>query len=426
MYADFESLLTKPSEEEKKRGIVNVHEPSGWCVKSEFAYGEVDNPIKMYRGKDCVEEFCKHIVSEAERLHRSFPEKLMEPLTSKQIKAHSEAKVCHICLEGFKIKDRKVRDHCHYTGKYRGTTHSNCNLQYKIPGHISMIFHNLLGYDMHLFIRELSKHTSSMGVIAKNKEDYISFSIKVKVGTRIDKNGIEVPTEVDLRFIGSFRFMSSSLDSLVNNMNKGGHKFRGFMGYTRKQRNLLVRKGVYQYEYMDSWSKFEEDRLLSIDDFYSKLNMLGISNDDYVHAKRVWGEFGLRNLGKYHNLYLKTDVILLSNVFDKFRKVCMENYGLDPAHFYTAPGLAWQVCLKKTGMKLDLVTNPNMLLMFGRGIRGGITQVVKRYAKANNKYMNDYDRKEPSRYLQYLDANKWMGDVSTITYWRIQMGRHRT
>ena len=214
---------------------------------------------------------------------------------------------------------------------------------------------------------------------------------------------------MDLRFIGSFRFMSSSLDSLVNNLSRGGHKFRGFMGYTRKQRSLLVRKGVYQYEYMDSWSKFEEDRLLNIDDFYSKLNMSGISEDDYEHAKRVWGEFGLRNLGKYHDLYLKTDVILLSNIFDKFRKVCMENYGLDPAHFYTAPRLAWQVCLKKTGMKLDLITDPDMLLMFERGIRGGITQVVKRYAKAHNKYMNDYDRKEPSRYLQYLDTNNLYG-----------------
>ena len=232
MYVDFESLLTKPSEEEKKRGIVNIYKPSGWCIKSEFAYGEVNNLIKMYRGKDCIEEFCKHIVSEAKRLHRSFPEKPMEPLTSKLIKAHSEAKVCHICLEGFKIKDRKVRDHCHYTGEYRGAAHSSCNLQYKVPGYIPMIFHHLSGYDVHLFIRELSKHTNSMGVITKNKEDYISFSIKVKVGTKIDNNGVEVPIEVDLRFIDSFRVMSSSLDSLVNNLSRGGHKFRGFMGYT--------------------------------------------------------------------------------------------------------------------------------------------------------------------------------------------------
>ena len=142
--------------------------------------------------------------------------------------------------------------------------------------------------DAHLFIRELSKHTDSMGIIAKNKEDYISFSIKVKVGMRIDKYGIEVPIEVDLRFIDSFRFMSSSQDSLVNNLNRGGYKFRGFMGYTRKQRSLLVRKGVYPYEYMDSWEKFEEKSLPSIDDFYSKLNMSGISNEDHSHAERVW------------------------------------------------------------------------------------------------------------------------------------------
>ena len=216
---------------------------------------------------------------------------------------------------------------------------------------------------------------------------------------------MEVPVHMNLRFIDSYRLMSSSLDSLINNLNRGGHKFRGFMGYTRKQRLLLVRKGVYRYEYMNSWSKFEEKSLPSIDNFYSKLNMSGISDEDYAHAEKVWKEFGLRSLGECHDLYLKTDVILLSNVFEKFRDICFKNYGLDPAHFYTSPGLAWQVCLKKTGITLDLITNPDMLLMFERGIRGGITQVVKRYARANNKYMTDYYRTKPSRYLQYLDAN---------------------
>ena len=130
---------------------------------------------------------------------------------------------------------------------------------------------------------------------------------------------------------------------------------------------------------MDSWSEFEEDSLPSIADFYSKLNMSGTSDCDYDHAEKVWEEFELRNLGENHDLYLKTDVILLSNVFEKFRKVCMENYGLDLAHFYTAPGLAWKACLKKIGITLDLIRDVAMLLMFERGIRGGITQVVKRY-----------------------------------------------
>ena len=404
MYADFESLLTKTFEE----GIMNVHVPLGWCViKSEFAHKEVSTPIKTYKSKDCFEKFCEHMVSEAKRLHGSFPELPMKPMTKVQKRESARASVFHICLSPFKLHDRKVRDHCHYTGEYRGASHSSCNLQYKVPSYIPVIFHNLSRYDAHLFIRELSKHTNRMEVIAKNKEDYISFSIKVKVGTRADKESIEI----DLRFIDSFRFMSSSLDSLVNNLSRGGHKFKGFMGYTRKQRSLLVRKGVYPYEYMDSWEKFREKRLPSIGKFYSKLNMSGISDEDYSHAERVWKEFELRDLGEYHDLYLKMDVILLSNVLEKFREVCMENCKLDPAHFYTAPGLAWQVCLKKTEVKLDLITDPDMLLMFEKGIRGGITQVVKRYARANNKYMNDYDRKEPSKYLQYLDANNLYGWV---------------
>ena len=115
--------------------------------------------------------------------------------------------------------------------------------------------------------------------------------------------------------------------------------------------------------------------------------MSGISEKDYQHACKVWNEFDLNNMGNYHDLYLETDVILLANVFESFRKVCLDNYGLDPAHFYTAPGLAWKACLKKTGVNLELSKDPDMLLMFERGIRGGITQSVDKWAIANNPYM---------------------------------------
>ena len=142
---------------------------------------------------------------------------------------------------------------------------------------------------------------------------------------------------------------------------------------------------------MDSWEKFNSG-LPSIDKFYSKLNMSGISNEDYEHARNFWSKFELKNMGDYHDLYLKTDVVLLANVFESFRKVCIGNYGLDPAHFYTAPGLAWKACLKKTGINLELLKDPDMLLMFERGIRGGITQSVRRWAIANNPYMGyEYD-----------------------------------
>ena len=125
-----------------------------------------------------------------------------------------------------------------------------------------------------------------------------------------------------------------------------------------------------------------------------------------TNTRNVWNKFKLKNMGDYHDLYLETDMILSANVFESFRKVCIENYGSDPAHFYTAPGLPWKACLKKTGVNLELVKDPDMLLMFERGIRGGITQSVHRWAIANNPYMGyEYDRSKPTEYLQYLDAN---------------------
>ena len=138
--------------------------------------------------------------------------------------------------------------------------------------------------------------------------------------------------------------------------------------------------------------------------------MSGISEKDHQHACKVWNEFGLKHMGDYHDLYLKTDVILLANVFESFRKVCLDNYGLDPAHFYTATGLAWKACLKKTGINLELLKDPDMLLMFECGIRSGITQLVHKWANANNPYMGcEYDPLRPTNYLQYLDANNLYG-----------------
>ena len=155
--------------------------------------------------------------------------------------------------------------------------------------------------------------------------------------------------EITLRFIDSIKFMSSSLDSLVNNLALGGGEFFGFENYSDHQHGLLIRKGIYPYEYMDNWGRFEETTLPPVSSFHSKLNMSGVSNQDYEDVCKVWRDFGIGNLGEYHDLYLRTDVILLANVFKSFRKVCLDNYGLDPAHFYTAPGLAGKACLKKTG-----------------------------------------------------------------------------
>ena len=343
-----------------------------------IAYRDVDNPLRLYRGKDCIETFYTYIKGEAHRLYHMFPELPMDPLTKKQWKKYKKATKCLICYKPFTLKDPKVRDHCHYTGLYRGPAHSLCNLRYKIPSYIPVVFHNLSGYDAHLFIRELGGHASDMEVTAKNKEDYISFLIKVPVDSYIDKNGEEKDKLIELRFIDSFKFMSSSLDSLTKNLVRGGRNYLDSRITLSYNTTCLLEKEFILpvYEYVNFWDRFNETQLPPIDAFYSNLNMSSISEDDYQHAQRVWEEFGIYNLGDYHDLYLRTDVVLLANVFEAFRDTCLKHYKLDPAHFYTSPGLAWHACLKRTGIKLELLTDPDMLLMFEWGIRGGITQAV--------------------------------------------------
>ena len=172
---------------------------------------------------------------------------------------------------------------------------------------------------------------------------------------------------------------------------------------------LFLRKGVYPYEYMDTWEKCDETQLPDKKAFYSKLDLEDITDKDYEHAQKVWKVFGIKNLGEYHDLYVQSDTLLLADVFENFRNKCIEIYELDPAHFLSAPRLAWQACLKKTRVNLELLADIDMLLMVEKGIRGGIFQATYRYARANNKYMNDYDKNFESSYLVFLDANNLYG-----------------
>ena len=136
---------------------------------------------------------------------------------------------------------------------------------------------------------------------------------------------------------------------------------------------------------MDSWKKFNEELLPDKEAFYSSLNVEDIIDGDYRHAKRVFKNFNNKTLGDYHDLYIQSDTLLLADVFENFRNQCIEIYELDPAHFLSAAGLAWQACLKMTEVKLELLTDADMLLMVEKGIRGEIYHAIHRYAKANNK-----------------------------------------
>ena len=339
MYGDLEAILRpveepSPNPEESYTKEINQHIPSGFCVYSKFAYGEVENPLKLYRGEDCVKVFCDYVENEVKRLYHMFPEKPINRLTREEWREFNRARKCHICFKEFKEDNPNVRDHCHYTGSYRGPTHRNCNLRYKIPSYIPIIFHNLSGYDAHLIIRELGKKfdTVKIGVIAENKKKYISFYVDVVVDRYEDELGKIKEKKIQLRFIDNMRFMASSLDSLTNNLvgvsgmycdlceescevthiDKDyvahGKCKKCYSGYSKRQLNkyfifdnfdnlnvghndeqfrLLLRKGVYPYEHMTSWDKFKETKLPPKEGFHSNLNMSDISEYDYKHAQRV-------------------------------------------------------------------------------------------------------------------------------------------
>ena len=293
----------------------------------------------------------------------------LKKLTDKkdQLEAQSQEN-CKFCGNPLLQKNfiDAVKDHCHITGRYRGAAHNECNLKLRINPktcQIPVAFHNLRGYDARHLMQAMSQLQKEVKCVANNMEKYITFSVG------------------GLRFIDSLNFLQGTLDSLVSATPKESLKITSTIS---KGSDLLYKKGIYPYEYMDSWGRFSETKLPDKETFYSKLNDEHITDEEYAHAKTVWDAFQCKTLGDYHDLYVKTDVALLADVFENFRNLCQEQYGLDPAHYFTSPGLSWDALLKKTGVELELFTDLEKHLFVERGMRGGISMVSKRYAKANN------------------------------------------
>ena len=413
VYADFECFTKpmntcSPNPKESYNYNYQKHEPSGFCFYIKGVVGQFKPVIytKKSQDEDIAKVFVKKIAEVTKGIYNDFyrrPKPLR--LTRAEQKLFDAAQICHICNK--ELKEDKVRDHCHFTGQYRGAAHNKCNLMCKKPKILPVIFHNLQGYDAHLFIKQLARLEGDLNCIPSTEEKYISFSKKIEVGKYEDCSGSTFPINFEIRFLDSFKFLQTSLANLVSNLSQ--NDFLCTKQIFKKNTELLTRKGVYPYDYISSLDKLSETQLPPKEEFYSKLNDEDISDDDYQHAINVWNTFKCKSIRDYHDLYLKSDVLLLSDVFENFRKTCLKHYKLDPAHYYTSPGLAWDACLKETGQQLQLLHDYDMLMMFERGIRGGITHISKRYAEANNKYMKNYNPNEESSYIQYLDANNLYG-----------------
>ena len=317
-----------------------MHEPCDYSFDLASSFDSKQNKDSFYRGRDCIEKFCKDLKELGTEII-TFEEKETIPLTDNENKFYEEQKECHICQKEFfynkneKKKKKKlrpkVRDHCPYTGKFREAAQSICNLRYKVPQEIPVKIHNGSKYDYHFIIRELAEEfKGQFECLGENTEKYITFSIPIK---KENDNGKTITYKI--KFIDTCRFMQSKLSNLADNLSEINNKdckkcmerkkIRsecGFIGlkdnrlnYKCKECNetsaksvndliekfprtykfcngnlnkfvLLLRKGVYPYEYMDSWERFNETSLPPKKSFYSELNLEDISDKDYLHAQK--------------------------------------------------------------------------------------------------------------------------------------------
>ena len=420
IYADFECYTTRihtcvNNPKQSSSTPYQHHIPSGFSYVVVSAADRFTQPVVVYRGENVVDTFLDYLTQTTHQIFRVLEKPQDMIMTEEQKQEFEVAQYCHICDKW--LGEDRVRDHDHLTGNYRGAAHNECNLAYHFEHRlgrrttgttgnpdqqknrksmeyvIPVVFHNLRGYDGHLLMSGIGRYKSRrIKCIPNNAERYLSVSLGC------------------LRFIDSYQFMAASLDKLVANL-ESEHFYqmrRNIQSPTRQR--LLLRKGVYPYDYVDCAKRLKETSLPSKECFFSELVQESITDEDYEHAKAVWREFNCKTLGDYHDVYLKADVLLLADVFERFRTTSLDTYKLDPAHYFTSPGLAWDAMLRYTGIKLQLLTDPDMVLMIERGIRGGVSMITKKHAQANNPYNAEtYDRSKPNTYLMYYDANNLYG-----------------
>lgn len=403
IYADFEAILKpvkscNPDPLKSYTEPIHEHEVYSYGYYIKCSYDNTLSKYRTYTGPDCARVFMESLYKDISEIHKiNCSKKSLQPLTEADQLKINQCKVCHICET--QLDDDTELDYDCNTGKFRGVAHKICSSQYRVPYFIPVLFHNLSNYDAHFIVHALNFMSGKIEIIPQNKEKYISFS------KTLDINGYSVC----LRFLDSFKFMASSLDSLAKNLKED--QFRELRKEFPDENDFrrLIRKGIFPYEFVSSYDSLQTTSLPNQNQFYSSLTNTNVSDYDYKHAVDVWRHFQCKNMLDYSNLYLKTDVMLLTDVFENFRGVCIKTYDLDPAQYYTAPGLSWDAMLKYTKVELELLTDFDKVAFVKSGIRGGVSQCCNRYGKANNEYLQDFNSDLPKSYLMYFDANNLYG-----------------
>ena len=401
IYADLEMMITQEVHLNKGKTIsrrkhipVSVGALTVCRDRPEFG----SEPF-IYTGLDCIEMLMYFLNSEAYRL-RDIYDKTYVPcrMTPADWTSFSRAKSCEMCHRHFAVYPQllKVRDHCHLSGCYRFALCSHCNLtRAKRPFNVYVFFHGLSNYDSHFLIQKLGMYKSqNVSVIPRNSEKYLSFSLGCLI------------------FKDSYQFLQCSLSTLVENLSKKGDEhFKNLAVFVpdRKKRALLMRKGVFPYSFFSEMSILEHTQLPARHFFRNDLDDKDIASDDYEHALQVWHVFKCQTFKDYLHLYLLCDVLHLSDVFESFRDKCVDDFQLDPAHYFSGPHFTYDAFLRYSGIQLELLTDVNQYFFLEKGIRGGLSMVAKRYSKANNPHVSGYDSSRPTVYILDLDSNNLYG-----------------
>ncbi|KAF4525823.1 hypothetical protein B566_EDAN013272, partial [Ephemera danica] len=360
MYVDSEAILipvkelgdSDPAVSSTKK--MQKHMPMSFCYLVASTLEEGKNPAKEFIGAMIeISKECKKIYDKNVKMNKLTP--------AEELRQNS-AVCCYMCEKEFTAKDISVRDHCHITGMYRGTPHNSCYLLAQNPTFLPVNLHNNSIFDGHFMIQQLGEFKEiKVTAIPLTIENFISFSIKPK-------------DDIEIWFVDTFRFKSTTLEALAKNLQSD--KLVSVKKKIITNLDLLRRKGVFWYNYINEAGRLNETELPPRTSFKSLLYEEECSQSDYEHARKC------KTLREYSILYNILDVCILRDVFEAFRGVCLNAYHLYPCWYYTAPGLAWDAALRYTKINLDLIEDPEMLFMIEQGIRGGVAQVVKRRADA--------------------------------------------
>ena len=407
VYFDFE-CLTVPYSSCSKKGSSSYtekyqkHVPCSFCIVTVSEFSEYDSKVVTFSNEDpnkVTEEFISQLTKIHDDMMKCY-EKNQYPIdmTAEDEIKFKSAKTCHICKRRLNWESRTnypVRDHDHIKKKnnFRGAACNTCNINYfNRSKRVPAFAHNLKGYDLNLFLLDLTKRVGKLDVVPETLEKFKA-----------------VFTDT-FTFLDSFAFLSTSLEKLTANMKKSGlENFKRLKREFPENYELLSEKGVYFYDYASSYSVFSEKNLPPKQAFYSKLREEDISDSDYSRAQNVFKTMNCQTLLDYMELYVKTDALLLCDVFENFRKLCLDYYSLDCCHYMSLPGFSWDAMLKMTKVNIEYMTDIDMYTFIEKNLRGGVTTVNHRQFKANNPYLDDYDCSKPTSFIHYVDANNLYG-----------------